>query len=108
MRSLADHEDGQGPEPHTRGSEHRGGLLRGAELLVAGADHGSPPVRAEVLLALIVSLIEETRSGDALAIALYRTRSLSGATEEEMEFLVEAIRKVRSGVPRPRGMYPEF
>jgi len=81
--------------------------LLGVELVAAGTDQG-PPVRAEVLLALIIALIEQTHSGDALFLAMTRACALAGATEAEMQYLEAAIRSVRAGVSMPKGMFDDF
>ena len=65
-------------------------------------------MRAEVLLALIIALIEQTHSGDALYLALLRAQRTASATDDEMDYLRAAIRSVRSGVAMPKGMFDDF
>ena len=69
-------------------------MLRGDELVAAGTPPG-PKVRPELLIAFFRALIKNTMNGDVIAIALMRARSESGASEEEVQALVQAIRNER-------------
>lgn len=72
----------------------RGGLLLGTELVEAGADPG-PHVRTEFVLAFMRALIKNTMNGDVLALSIAAAQHQTGASDEEVRLLAEAVRNER-------------
>ena len=106
MRSDTQPEDRGRPREAEEGPERGGGLLRGVELVAAGA-HPGPQVRPELVIAFVRALIKNTMNGDVIALALMRARSESGASEEEVRALVQAIRNERPAC-NCSDMFPDF
>jgi len=107
VRSDEKHEDGRDPGDSEEHPEHRGGLLLGTELVETGADRGSQ-VRPELMLAFFRALIRNTFNGDAIALALLSAKSASGASDEEVRLLAEAIRNERPACNTLSGMFSSF
>jgi hypothetical protein len=49
------------------------------------------PIRLEVILEFARQLVHNTLSRDALALAVYAARDRTGASDEEMTVLLEAV-----------------
>lgn len=69
-------------------------------------------VSRELMLAFIRRLVRETRNGDVLTLAIYAARKESGASDEEVALLCEALINERGPEnemfadfepPKPRG-----
>lgn len=106
MRSDTQPEDRDRPREAEGDSERGRGLLRGTELVAEGAP-ARPHVRPELLLAFFRALIKNTMNGDVIAISLMRARSESGASDEEVRALVQAIRNERPAC-NTSDMFPDF
>lgn len=67
------------------------------------------PIPIELLLAFTRRLvIDGVPSGDALVLCFYAAQADTGASDEEMERLKEAIRKERKTHPQElKGFYPD-
>lgn len=90
------------PQP----SDSSGVLLR-LEQLEAGADPG-PQVGPELFLAFVQALVQNTHNGDLLHLALAQAKRASGASDEEVQRLVQAIRNERPLCNRHPDFYGEF
>lgn len=94
MRSNSKPEDRDRPRDLEDSTRDRGGVLLRNELVETGAG-SRPQVRPSLVIAFIRALIQNTTSGDLIALSLYRARDESGASEEEVQMLTEAIRAER-------------
>ena len=69
----------------------------------------SPQVRPEVLLEFVRQLVQNTANSDVLWLVLRGTQKVTGATDEEIETLVAAIRQEHRESPRwPKGFFGDF
>ena len=94
MRSDTQSED-RGRPCRVEASVERGcRVLRGDELVEERADP-RPQVRPELVLAFMRALIRNTMNGDVIALCLMSARRQTGASDEEIQLLTEAIRNER-------------
>jgi hypothetical protein len=106
VRRTQKHEDGHEPEPREGYSEHRGGVLLRSQQLASGA-HPRPNVRPEFLLAFVRALIRNTTNGDLIALSIIAAKSETGASDEEVQVLADAIRNERPVCNRS-DFFPDF
>jgi len=74
-------------------------------VLQPGLREEAPALRVEILVELCRALIRENPSGDVLYFALAQVRQATGATENEMRLLGEAVSRVKNKAPWPKGFF---
>lgn len=82
--------------------------MRGTELVAHEEGDRGPHVRPELLLRFVQALIRNTFNGDAIRLALMWAQSESGASDEEVRLLMQAVRNERPACNGMGGMFEPF
>ncbi len=82
--------------------------MRGDELVATDAPADRPHVRGELLIEFVKALIRNTVNGDAIFLSLCAAQSITGATDEEVEILTQALRQEHRKNHAPRGFGVDF
>lgn len=85
----------------------RGGVLVRHEQLAERGDPG-PQVSPALFLAFVRALVQNTHNGDVIHLALAQAKRASGASEEEVQRLVQAIRNEHPACNRHPDFYGSF